>query len=131
VLKLITRRDPFMHNSWYHNVERMKRGDGGRNPLYVNPDDARDRGLAEGTPVRVRNANGEVETTVRYDDCLMRGVVAMTHGWGNDRTPGMRLAHRHPGANANALLPAGPGSFEPLSNQAHMTGVAVEVAPLP
>jgi hypothetical protein len=33
-----------------------------------------------------------------------------------------------PGTNCNALLPSGPGSYEPLSSQAHMTGVAVEVA---
>jgi hypothetical protein len=29
--------------------------------------------------------------------------------------------------NPNALLPTGPGSFDPLSNQAFMTGVPVEV----
>jgi hypothetical protein len=29
--------------------------------------------------------------------------------------------------NANALLPIGVGSFEPLSNMAHMTGIPVEV----
>jgi hypothetical protein len=29
---------------------------------------------------------------------------------------------------ASALLPSGRGSFEPLSSQAHMTGVPVEVA---
>jgi hypothetical protein len=32
--------------------------------------------------------------------------------------------------NANALLPSGPGSYEKLSNQAHMTGVPIEVAAL-
>ena len=54
-------------------------------------------------------------------------VVALTHGWGNSRTPGMRVAHQTPGVNANALLPTGPGSFEPLSSQAFMTGVPVEL----
>jgi len=29
--------------------------------------------------------------------------------------------------NANQLLPVGAGSFEPLSSQAHMTGVPVRV----
>jgi hypothetical protein len=33
-------------------------------------------------------------------------------------------ARRHPGLNPDRLLPTGPGSFEPLSNQAFMTGVA-------
>jgi hypothetical protein len=43
----------------------------------------------------------------------------------------MRVAQASPGVNASALLPNGQGSFEPLSSQAHMTGVPVEVAPLP
>ncbi len=63
-------------------------------------------------------------------DTLRRGVVALTHGWGNQRTPGMATAKRHPGVNANCLLPSGPGSFEPLSNQAFMTGIPVEVESL-
>ena len=128
-LKLITRRDPFMHNSWYHNVPRMKPEGRERNALYMHPDDARERGLAEDAVARIRNGHGEVEAPVRFDDGLRRGVVAMTHGWGNARTPGMRLAHRTPGANANRLLPTGPGSYEVLSNQAFMTGVPVEVEP--
>ena len=58
----------------------------------------------------------------------MRGVVALTHGWGNRGSTGMKFAARTPGVNANALLPIGPGSFEPLSSQAFMTGVPVELA---
>jgi hypothetical protein len=66
---------------------------------------------------------------VRIDPDLRSGVVAMSHGWGHSRAPGMRVAQRHPGTNVNALLPSGPGSYEVLSNQAHMTGIAVEVSP--
>jgi hypothetical protein len=32
--------------------------------------------------------------------------------------------------NVNALLPSGPGSCERLSNQAHMTGIPVEIEKL-
>ncbi len=128
--KLITRRDPTMHNSWYHNVPKLKRGERDRNTLYVHPDDARSRGLAEGQKVRVGNTHGALETEIRFDDGLCRGVVALTHGWGNARTPGLRVASAHPGVNANQLLPTGPGSFEPLSSQAHMTGIPVCVEAL-
>ncbi len=126
-LKLITRRDAWMHNSWYHNVPGMKRPGRLENPLYMNPADAAERGLADGALVRCRNPHGAIEASVAYDAELMPGVVAMTHGWGNRETPGMRVAQRHPGVNANALLPTGPGSFEPLSSQAFMTGVPVEI----
>jgi hypothetical protein len=55
----------------------------------------------------------------------------MVHGWGQAATPGMQVAQRTPGVNVNALLPIGDGSYEPLSSQAHMTGVRVHVAPAP
>ncbi len=129
-LKLITRRDPFMHNSWYANLPAMKRGARDRNRLSVHPDDLRARDLADGARVRLWNEHGAIEVEVESDDSLMPGVVALTHGWGNQRTPGMRVAQRTPGVNANALLPVGPDSFEPLSNQAFMTGVPVSMTPL-
>ncbi len=126
-LKLITRRDPWMHNSWYHNVEKLKRPGRLENPLHMHPADAKRLGLAEGARVRCASAHGAVTATLAYDADLMPGVVSMTHGWGHART-GMRVAQKYPGVNSNALLPSGPGSFEPLSNQAHMTGIPVEVA---
>jgi anaerobic selenocysteine-containing dehydrogenase len=129
-LKLITRRDPYMHNSWYQNLPSMKRGERDRNRLYVHPEDARERDLEDGAKVRVSNAHGALEVEIAYDAGLMRGVVALTHGWGNKQTTGMRFAARTPGVNANALLPSGPGSFEPLSSQAFMTGIPVEIAAL-
>ncbi|MGE4608504.1 MAG: molybdopterin-dependent oxidoreductase [Myxococcota bacterium] len=126
-LKLITLRDNYMHNSWYQNLEGMKRGAKNRNYLYVNPKDASERDLDDGAKVRVWNEFGSVQIEIRIDAGLMCDVVALTHGWGNARTPGMSVANRTPGVNSNALLPSGPGSFDPLSNQSFMTGVPVEV----
>ncbi len=129
-LKLITRRDPYMHNSWYANIEKMKRGERDRNRLYVNPDDAAARGLRSGDKVRVWNENGSLELEIESEPTLMRGVVALTHGWGHEGVAGMKVAARTPGVNANVLLPIGPDSFEPLSSQAFMTGIPVEIAAL-
>ena len=114
-----------------HNVPALKRPGRLENRLTVHPEDAAERGLADGQRVRVRNVHGEVEVRLSLDDGLMRGVVALTHGWGHAGAPGMRTASRYPGANANRLLPTGPGSYEPLSNQAFMTGVPVELDALP
>ena len=129
-LKLITKRDRFMHNSWYANVPQMKRGDRATNYLFMHPDDAAARDLESGARVRVSNPFGSLEVELRCSDDLVRGAVAMTHGWGNAGTGGMRFAQSTPGANPNRLLPSGPGSFEALSSQAHMTGIPVEVAAL-
>jgi anaerobic selenocysteine-containing dehydrogenase len=126
-LRLIHKRDAWMHNSWFANVPRMKRGGRTSNPLSMHPADAAAQGLADGDAVLVTSRHGEVATTVELDDDLMPGVVSMVHGWGHGVSPRLRVAHEHPGANPNVLLPIGDDSFEPLSSQAHMTGVAVRV----
>ncbi len=128
-LLLIHKRDAWMHNSWMANVPRMKRGGRTTNPLGVHPGDADRLGLVDGAEVVVSSAHGEIVATVEVDEDLMGGVVSMVHGWGHAASPRMTVAAAHPGANPNALLPTGPGSFEPLSSQAHMTGIPVEVRP--
>ena len=126
-LKLITKRDAYMLNSWYSNLEKLKKGERDRNYLFMHPNDAEKRQLSDGDTVAISNDNGAVQTQLKLSNDLIPGVVAMTHGWGHGQSPGMRLAHDKHGVNCNALLPSGARSFEPLSNQAHMTGVPVEV----
>ena len=126
-LKLITRRTNTMLNSWFANLPSFKRDYALDNPLYMNPEDARRLGFDESAEVRVESASGVVIAILRLDDSLRPGVVAMTHGWGHGASPALKVANNHPGVNVNALLPTGVGSFEPLSNQAHMTGIPVEV----
>lgn len=126
-LKLISKRDAYNFNSWYANVAKLKKAPRDRNYLYMHPDDAEQRQIADGTQVRVSNEYGELETPVKLTDDLMPGVVAMTHGWGHGGSRALKVAKAAPGSNPNRLLPSGPGSFEPLSNQAHMTGVRVDV----
>ncbi len=61
-------------------------------------------------------------------DAVRRGVVSLPHGWGHDR-PGTRTRHAsaNPGVNVNQLL---DGSLlDPLSGNAVLNGVPVEVAP--
>lgn len=127
-LRLISLRTNYMQNSWYHNIEKLKRARQQVNPLHVSVADAQRLSLAEGDAVTVSNTHGRIEAVVRVDETLRDGVVAMTHGWGQERSHGLRVAKKYPGANVNALLPSGPGSYEKLSNQAHMTGVVVQVS---
>jgi anaerobic selenocysteine-containing dehydrogenase len=126
-LKLISLRTNFMHNSNLANMPALKRGRHGRNPLHMHPDDMAARRLGDGDPVRIANDYGKIESTVVADDTLRRGVVAMAHGYGHARSFGLSNARAEPGANVNALMPTGPDSHEPLSNMAHLTGVAVRV----
>lgn len=129
-LRLIHRRDAWMHNSWFANLARMKRGGRTDNPLAMHPADAAARGVGDGDEVVVSSRHGEVVARVALDHDLMPGVVSMVHGWGHTLSPSLRVASADPGVNPNALLPTGLDSFEPLSNQAHMTGIEVEVRTL-
>ncbi len=127
--RLINLRTVYMQNSWYHNVAKLKRGAHASNRLHVSPADMVRLGVDEGEHVIVESASGRITAPVRADESLRSGVVAMSHGWGNERTSGLRIARRHPGVNVNALMPSGPGSYEKLSNQAFLTGVPVSIAP--
>jgi anaerobic selenocysteine-containing dehydrogenase len=128
-LKLITRRTHFMLNSGFGNLKALRNTASGRtNPLYMSPVDAARLGLVDGQPVRVRNAHGELRAELSLDDALRPGVVAMSHGYGNEKTTGMPVARATPGVNVNVLSPTGAGSFDPVSAMSQLTGIAVEVS---
>lgn len=126
-LKLITRRTNYMMNSWLHNVSRFKGSVHQINPLWINPEDAAKLDLYEGDRVEVYNENGAIDADLVFDTTLRRGVVSMSHGWGHRGAKGLRIAQKHHGVNVNQLAPTGPGSYDTLSNQTHMTGLNVSV----
>ena len=128
-LRLISRRDSRMHNSWYMNVAGMKKGDRTENRLAINPADAGRLGLADRDRAVVTSEWGTIAAAVELDDKVRTGVVSMEHGWGLQ--PGLRHSRSAPGVNVNALMPHGPESFEALSNQQQLTGIPVTVAPTP
>ena len=124
-LKLITLRTNYMMNSWLHNLPALKRPRALDNPLHVNPKDATRLQLSSGDEVEVSSDFGSIIANVVEDIDLRPGVVAMTHGWGHANNPSLSVANNHPGTNVNALLPSGPGSYDPLSNMSFMTGIRV------
>jgi anaerobic selenocysteine-containing dehydrogenase len=128
-LVLVGRRHLRSNNSWLHNVPALT-GGSNRCTLHIHPDDAERLGLADGAQVRVKGAGGTVTAPVEVTDGIRRGVVSLPHGWGHDR-PGTRMSHAalDPGVNVNQLL---DGSLlDPLSGNAVLNGVPVELAPLP
>ena len=62
-------------------------------------------------------------------DAVMPGVVSIPHGWGHD-VDGIRLgvASAHAGANSNIL--ADETLVDPLSGNAVLNGIPVELAPV-
>ena len=127
-LVLVGRRHLRSNNSWLHNVPALT-GGSNRCTLHIHPSDAERLRLLDGARVRVKGAGGAVTVPVEFTEGIGPGVVSLPHGWGHDR-PGTRMSHASldPGVNVNQLL---DGSLlDPLSGNAVLNGVPVELAPL-
>jgi anaerobic selenocysteine-containing dehydrogenase len=125
-LKLIQWRNRRQHNTWGHRLTpSLREGRFAANPLFMHPADAAERSFAEGDRITVHSASASVETVVGFDDALRRGVVALSHGYGERTADDPDDAEV--GVNVNRLLPSGPGSYEPYSSMAFMVGIPVEI----
>ncbi len=126
-LVLIGRRHLRTNNSWSHNVAGLAKGQQ-LCTLQIHPDDAAERGLTDGTEVVVRSTVGQVTVPVEVTDALRRGVVSLPHGFGHD-LDGVELtvARRAGGANSNLL--ADRQLVDPVSGNAVLNGLPVEVVP--
>ena len=125
---LVGRRELRSNNSWMHNLNVLVKGKESCT-MHIHPDDAARLGLADGAAARVRSRVGEVEVPVEVTDAIMPGVVSIPHGWGHD-APGARLrvAAAKPGTNSNVL--ADEDVVEPVSGNAVLNGIPVEVSPV-
>jgi anaerobic selenocysteine-containing dehydrogenase len=125
---LVGRRQLRSNNSWMHNLPALVKGKQ-RCTLQVHPDDAQRLGLDDGGHALVSSATGSLEAPVEVTDAIMPGVVSIPHGWGHD-APGTRMgvASAHAGVNSNVL--ADETAVDPLSGNAVLNGIPVEVAPV-
>jgi anaerobic selenocysteine-containing dehydrogenase len=125
---LIGRRQLRSNNSWMHNLPALVKGKE-RCTLHIHPDDAERLGLADGESARISSAAGSVEAPVETTEDIMPGVVSIPHGWGHGAA-GVRMgvASSHAGVNSNVL--ADESMIEPLSGNAVLNGIPVEVSAL-
>jgi anaerobic selenocysteine-containing dehydrogenase len=82
--------------------------------ILVHPDEAPPAGVVDGAEVIVRSQAGELVGTVRFDDEIARGVVAIPHGWTN--------------ANVNVLISASL-DIDPVTGMARLSGTPVTLRP--
>jgi anaerobic selenocysteine-containing dehydrogenase len=132
-LVIIGRRDVRSNNSWMHNLHTLAKGPE-RCTVLMHPTDAQRLGLADGTLARIsaRSDSAEPERSVTapvvVTTDLMPGVISLPHGWGHDKSGAkLRVAAERPGANLNAVLDE--RLRDPLSGNAVLSGVAVDVSP--
>ncbi|HEU0202548.1 MAG TPA: molybdopterin dinucleotide binding domain-containing protein, partial [Burkholderiaceae bacterium] len=119
------------NNSWMHNLPTLAKGPF-RCTALVHPDDAARHGLRDGSVARITGVNGAhgqtIEAQIEISAAMMPGVISLPHGWGHHLSgTQLRLAAERPGANINALFGT---ARDPLSGNAVLSGVPVEIAPL-
>ena len=124
--RLITRRQIQTHNSWTHNNADFLDRLGGRNHVYMHPDDAKRENLREGVLVDVSTDSGSIRLPVSVCDDLLPGVVAIPHGWGHQAS-GQRIAAQSPGVNVNILARSGVDAIDPLSGMSRLTALPVRL----
>ncbi|MCK0174883.1 MULTISPECIES: molybdopterin-dependent oxidoreductase [Mycobacteriaceae] len=127
-LRLIGIREARSENSWMHNAPLLMRGDRTQRAL-MHTEDASERRIADGDVVRVRSAHGRIDLPVTLTTDIVRGAVAVPHGWGHRGTGRWRLANAAGGANVNRLMSSEPADVEALAGMSWLTGVPVEVEP--
>jgi anaerobic selenocysteine-containing dehydrogenase len=126
-LVLVGRRHLRTNNSWMANIPSLVSGPP-RCVLQVHPDDASRLGLSDGATAEVKSRTGRIAVPVEITADIRPGVVSLPHGWGHD-LPGVRMgvAKTHGGLNSNVL--SDDERFDPLSNNAVLNGIPVEVSP--
>jgi anaerobic selenocysteine-containing dehydrogenase len=128
--RLITRRSHRTHNSWTQNVvELTNQSQDQTNFLYMHPEDAARVGLSNGDAADVTSKVATLRVPIRFLPELMRGTVALPHGWGHQHAAGLSVARKLGGVNVNLLAADGPDNVEALSGMAQLTGIRVRVAP--
>jgi anaerobic selenocysteine-containing dehydrogenase len=125
--KLITKRAVQTHNSWTHNIDRMIKGTENTNFLYLNPKDAEQLDLKPGDFADVTSANATIRVPIKCIDELMRGTVALPHGWGHQHAKGLSVANKTNGVNVNILASSGQDQIDPLSGMSRLTALEVKI----
>lgn len=124
-LLLVGRRHLRSNNSWMHNSHRLTKGPR-RDQLWIHPDDAARRAIADGDQVMLASRVGEISVTAKVTDRVMVGTVCLPHGFGQSRA-GVRLALAAalPGASYNDV--SDEAAFDPLSGNAAVNALPVSV----
>ena len=128
-LRLVGRRHLRSNNSWMHNAHRLVKGPR-RDQLWIHPDDAASREIADGDSVQLASRVGEVTVDAKVTDRVMPGVVCLPHGFGQGKA-GVQLsiASALQGVSYNDV--SDEGATDPVSGNAALNALPVTVARSP
>jgi anaerobic selenocysteine-containing dehydrogenase len=117
-LRLLSPASPWLLNDSFANDAKVAKRIG-RATVALHPDDAAERGLAEGEEADVANETGRLRLLVTLSDTIPRGVAYSPKGRWPKREPTR--------ANVNAL---NPGERADMGESTSVHGVEVTVGPI-
>lgn len=123
---LISRRMAHVYNASGRDLPRLIRKGGTYNPAFMNPDDLRELGLETGDVVKITSAHSSIYGIVEADSTLRRGLVSMTHSFGD--LPRDSMDFRRVGSNTSQLTHCAD-NYDRYSGIPLMSGVPVQVIP--
>jgi anaerobic selenocysteine-containing dehydrogenase len=125
-LRLVGRRHLRSNNSWMHNAHRLVKGPR-RDQLWIHPDDAAQRKIADGDFVQLASRVGEVTVAAKLTDRVMPGVVCLPHGFGQGKAGvHLAIASALPGVSYNDV--SDESATDPVSGNAALNALPVTVA---
>jgi anaerobic selenocysteine-containing dehydrogenase len=116
-LRLLSPASPWLLNDSFANDAKIAKRIG-RATIALHPDDARERGLAEGDEAVVGNETGRLQLLVTLSDAVPRGVAYSPKGRWPKQEPER--------ANVNSL---NPGETADMGRSTSVHGVEVAVTP--
>jgi anaerobic selenocysteine-containing dehydrogenase len=81
--RLISRRSKHRYNSNGHISEFLKKKMQ-TNPAFFHPDDLAALSLTEGDVIEITSRVASIHAVTKASDKVRRGVISMSHAWGND-----------------------------------------------
>lgn len=123
---MISRRMINAYNSAGHYIQKLHPKQT-YNPAYMHPEDLAELGLSPGDEITIDSGHATIPGIVAADDSLRRGLISMSHGWGD--SPEHDTKFRTIGSNTSRLS-NGEKNFDPHSGMPVMSNIPVKITPL-
>jgi anaerobic selenocysteine-containing dehydrogenase len=123
--RLVGRRMNARYNSGGMTAPRLQAQER-TNPAFMHPDDLAQLGLESGEVVEISSARATILGVVEADDTIRRGLVAMSHAWGDVAEHDEEV--RDIGGNTSRLIDV-TDEWDPYSGQPVMSNIPVAVRP--
>jgi anaerobic selenocysteine-containing dehydrogenase len=122
----IGRRMAHVYNSSGRDLPMIIRKGGTYNPAFMHPVDLQELGVVSGDVVKITSPHGSIHGIVEADDTVRRGLVSMSHSFGD--LPREGADFRLVGSNTSQLTNCAD-DYDRYSGIPRMSGIPVQVVP--